>query len=353
MSKKRVDFADNVENKTSGESSRRFKEKHSLDSDEEDEGLKYDILDEDDIEGQEEATIDYDQGIRITPFNMREEMEEGHFDKDGTFIFEKDKGEIRDGWLDNIDWIQIKEVDKNNLDGENEDSDDDPSNIDLIPIYKQMLELIQPGETVTKALRRLGGNQRKQVSSMDKWKAKKQKVEETPEEMLNKENIMKLTGLADEVLSTGNMDVYQMTYEKISFEVKKSEENSTKSKTVIPQGTQDDDALDMFADTFDAREAEKLSSAERKGETDKDTIKHGADGDKPDSQKATSTKTDTVKWEYKWENIADAEIHGPYDSSQMFDWTEDGYFPDGVFVRKVGSDGQFYSSKRIDFDLYI
>ncbi|KAK3609780.1 hypothetical protein CHS0354_022640 [Potamilus streckersoni] len=352
MSKKRVDFAGDVENIASGESSRRFKEKHSLDSDEEDEGLKDDILDEDDIEGQEEATIDYDQGIRITPFNMREEMEEGHFDKDGTFIFEKDKGEIRDGWLDNIDWVQIKEIDKNKL-GENEESDDEPSTVDTIATYKQMLELIHPGETVTKALQRFGGTQRKQVSSMDKWKAKKQKVEETPEEKENKENFMKLTGFADEILGTGNMDIYQMTYEKISYEVKKSEENSTKSRTVIPQGTDDDDALDMFADNFDAREAEKLSSAEKKGDKDKDTDEHRADGDKPTGQEVTDTKTNAVKWEYKWENNADAEVHGPYDSSQMFEWTEDGYFPDGVFVRKVGSDGQFYSSKRIDFDLYI
>ena len=39
--------------------------------------------------GQEEATIDFDQGVQITPFNMREEMEEGHFDTDGMYIWDK------------------------------------------------------------------------------------------------------------------------------------------------------------------------------------------------------------------------------------------------------------------------
>ena len=35
--------------------------------------------------------MDYEEGIQITPFNMRDELEEGHFDSEGTFIFEKDK----------------------------------------------------------------------------------------------------------------------------------------------------------------------------------------------------------------------------------------------------------------------
>ena len=43
------------------------------------------------LTGQEEPTIDFDDDIQITPFNMRDEMEEGHFDKDGTFIFDKSK----------------------------------------------------------------------------------------------------------------------------------------------------------------------------------------------------------------------------------------------------------------------
>ena len=40
--------------------------------------------------GQEDATIDYDEGIKITPFNMKEELQTGHFDKQGTFIFDKE-----------------------------------------------------------------------------------------------------------------------------------------------------------------------------------------------------------------------------------------------------------------------
>lgn len=62
--------------------------------------------------------------------------------------------------------------------------------------------------------------------------------------------------------------------------------------------------------------------------------------------------SDEVQWEYKWENTDQAEVHGPFPSSSMHEWVEEGKFPQGVFVRKVGSGSDFYTSKRIDFDLY-
>lgn len=55
--------------------------------------------------GQEEATIEFDENIQITPFNMREELEEGHFDTDGTYIFDKSKVEC---W--NVCWCDIDDV---------------------------------------------------------------------------------------------------------------------------------------------------------------------------------------------------------------------------------------------------
>jgi hypothetical protein len=39
---------------------------------------------------------------------MKEEMEEGHFDADGHYHFNKDaKGDLKDNWLDNIDWVKV------------------------------------------------------------------------------------------------------------------------------------------------------------------------------------------------------------------------------------------------------
>lgn len=40
--------------------------------------------------GQEDDTIAFDGEITIMPFNMKEEMETGHFDTAGTYIFSKE-----------------------------------------------------------------------------------------------------------------------------------------------------------------------------------------------------------------------------------------------------------------------
>ena len=39
--------------------------------------------------GQEKATIGFDDDVKITPFNIDEEMEEGHYDESGTFHWKK------------------------------------------------------------------------------------------------------------------------------------------------------------------------------------------------------------------------------------------------------------------------
>lgn len=125
--------------------------------------------------------------------------------------------------------------------------------------FRKMLEHVKENETVAKALRRLGGNKGKPLSSSQRWKAKKQKKEETEEDRKaakDKEHFLALTELADQILSTGYMDVYEMTHEKLNFEVKKMETPSDRLN--IPAGTTDDDALDMFADDFDKKEANKI-----------------------------------------------------------------------------------------------
>ena len=67
--------------------------KHSLDSDEEieDNEVEGEKLDDDDIEGQEDITIEKEGEVKITPFNLKEEQEEGHFAKDGNFVWKKEK----------------------------------------------------------------------------------------------------------------------------------------------------------------------------------------------------------------------------------------------------------------------
>lgn len=92
---------------------------------------------------------------RFTAFNMREEMDEGHFDKDGHFIWKNEK-EVRDNWLDNIDWQKIKS-DKNMESNSNDSENEELEPFQEIQVYKEILNYLKPNETINKALRRLGG----------------------------------------------------------------------------------------------------------------------------------------------------------------------------------------------------
>ncbi len=135
----------------------------------------------------------------------------------------------------------------------------------------------QEGETVNKALRRLGGG-KSNASASQRWKKQKTKKDDQTEEEKAKaakdsENFLKLTGmihlfsfrqldfdtsvnfesiaklracmllhlllsgLADELLSCGELEIYQATFEKLAFSIKEAEEKEAAAKTHIPKGT--------------------------------------------------------------------------------------------------------------------
>nr|CAB3229101.1 CD2 antigen cytoplasmic tail-binding protein 2 [Phallusia mammillata] len=336
----------------------RFKEDHSLDSDEEDENgdekkEQFEKLTEEDVEGAEDEENDdpyeNEDGPRITPFNLKEEMEEGDFDKTGHYHFNKDK-EIHDNWLDNIDWVKIKKV-KKSEDVEMSSGDEGPDDFDEVKILGEIVQLLQKGETVSGGLRRLGGKEKtKKKGAQRSWK--KEKVydleagdEDTEKPMdedtkLNdekekKERFLQLTELADQMAGAGHYDIYSDTFEKIQYKL-----NSLKVSKLasIPEGANADDALDIFADDIDASELNKPTKVSATP-TEQD-------------DKANGNDDASVKWEYKWKADAD-ETFGPFTSQQMAEWKEEGFFNKEVKVRKVAEgDVPFYDAKRIDFDLY-
>ena len=87
----------------------------------------------------------------------------------------------------------------------------------------------------------------KKLSTADRWKAKKNPAaykEHDEKSAL----ITRLTELANELLKrTGNMDIYEESYEKIKKLVDVSKKSSHPSKQEAE--------LDMYADDFDEKEA--------------------------------------------------------------------------------------------------
>ncbi|KAG5831948.1 hypothetical protein ANANG_G00285900 [Anguilla anguilla] len=337
----------------------RFKGKHSLDSDEEDEGeegeesSKYNILASDDVEGQEDATIDCDEGVPITPFNLTEEMQEGHFDSEGNYFVKKEE-EIRDNWLDNIDWVKIKEQPVRRKKGlaakrrrragdedeaeeekqreekqeeseeevESQPAEDPLANYSKEQLTEAVIELLLPGETVAGGLRRLGGLGRKKVKGRVEGK------EAGPDR--DAEKLDRLTALADRLVGSGEFEIYQQTYERLSFRLKAMRGGKGGQRG---EAVEEEDELDMFADQIDCLDKGKTQEQE---------------------EMSSEMLSEEVMWEYRWQNDDKAELYGPFSSQQMQDWVDEGYFKDGVYCRKVGQGGaQFYSSKRLDFDLYI
>ncbi|CAG5118086.1 unnamed protein product [Candidula unifasciata] len=359
-------MADNLDE--SIEKATRFKEKHSLDSDEEDDEVKYDVLAEDDIEGQEEATIEFDDNIQITPFNMREELEEGHFDSDGTYIFDKSK-DIKDNWIDNIDWVKVKHLNPEEAKKQQQyESDDEDSaekkRADNIATYEEIMKILQEGETVAKAIRRLAKNKDKIPSASQKWRKKKQKTSDNKEEdqeAVNKaieeqKEMLHLTELCDKLVQQGVIDIYETPYERIAFTLKQLKQKDQNSKLTVAESMQVDDGLDMFAEDFDSKEADKIKgtpgSTESKPDETGDSSKVEELGGESSKQEVEITEHTSIMWEYKIKNTDDSEIKGPFTTLQMISWAEDGTFNDGVFCRKYQSNGQFYNSSRMDFELY-
>jgi CD2 antigen cytoplasmic tail-binding protein 2 len=279
--------------------------KHTLDSDEEDDEQvreKYDILDPDRIEGEEDGDVRDEAEVQITPFNMKDELEEGHFDKQGMFIFKKDPDQIQDHWLDNIDWVKVEE---RATAATKPDSEPKPDHqFDLKDNYRRIVSLLKPGETVKQAIRRLGQS----ASSAKRKKSNSETDDGDESKNIAKEEMMNLISLADELISSGDMDAYERTFEQLTFRLKDS-----------------DAALDMFSE---------------KDQTDASTSK-------------TEAAIESVAWELRWSDADDAEVHGPFPNEQMLQWRDAGYFANGAFVRQVGKAGAvFHSANRIDFDLY-
>jgi CD2 antigen cytoplasmic tail-binding protein 2 len=178
--------------------------------------------------------------------------------------------------------------------------------VDVAKCHEKILALIKPGETIQRAIQRLGKSSKKyKIATLSKAK----KAELPSDVLEERDQMLDLTSIANDLLLSGDMNVYEKTYEQLAHLLKEGQKANS---------------MDMFSE---------------------DNVEVSKD-------KATDEAND-VTWEFKWENKDDAQIFGPNTNEQMKKWVGEGYFESGVWVRQIGkSDSQFYTSKRIDFDLY-
>lgn len=295
----------------------------------------------DDIEGEEagDERVDAEEEVKFTPFNMKEELEEGHFDQMGHYHFKKGDERHLDNWLDDVDWVKVKK-DENyrkkyyTAEGEYNSSSDEEAAValnlvkkfDSLASFKEILGFMQPKESINKTLQRLNKSKMK-ISTAQRIKMKKEGIVDEASE-----TITKITGIVNEILTrTGNMSVYELTYEQIQLKVKDLGDKAEAGSSKEPE-------LDMYADDFDEKE-KKLREPAGKSVTFA----------KPEDK---SEEEPSLMWEYKLTQSEDGDILGPFTTEQMSKKADDGDFKGNVFVRKVGEE-RFYSSARIDFELYL
>ncbi|KAI5119732.1 hypothetical protein M0805_008662 [Coniferiporia weirii] len=208
---------------------------------EDSEGSEDEPEDEDDAERRKKAGM----GFELSSFNMREEMEEGKFTEDGSFVRTFDPHAIHDRWLDGTDEREMKrarrakraqqKVEREKLRAEDREAQQSGNKEDM---EKAILSMLKRGETVLEALARLGAKAKKEGGKEKRTKkAPKTKTHEMDVDADNprskalpssakpsaqKSKIEQLTTLASNLLALGDVDIYNKTYEHLLRSVRSS-----------------------------------------------------------------------------------------------------------------------------------
>lgn len=132
------------------------------DSDESEE----DIFKEKYIKSSEIAGQEFGDRDGFEEFNMKKELEEGDFTKDGVYVRRKDEQAIHDSWLKGITEDDIKKAKEAH---EKAQMVAEPVVETVEASWKKVLEILKPGENILTAIARLG------VKKVPKWKKVKQK----------------------------------------------------------------------------------------------------------------------------------------------------------------------------------
>lgn len=118
----------------------------------------------DDAERRKKAGM----GFELTSFNMREEMEEGKFAEDGTYVRSFDPHAVHDKWMDGLDEREIKKARRQHRHMERIQKEKQKAEERELQqlggkeeMEKALLPLLKKGETVLEALQRLGAKVKK------------------------------------------------------------------------------------------------------------------------------------------------------------------------------------------------
>jgi CD2 antigen cytoplasmic tail-binding protein 2 len=256
---------------------------------------------------------------KLDAFNMRSENEEGRFDETGNYVRKAlDPDSVHDNWLEGVSKKEMKRAKEAQALREEEQRRRDRADEKLVTadLLGTLIRHLQVGETVLEALQRLNRGKPRE-KAVPKWKLKRMKGKQNghghghghaengdsmdvdepaaavdPAETKRKEAVEAITGAAEQLMTRGDLEVYE-------------------------------------------RERELLMRMYKR-ETGDDWVDERRQNEEEETSNDTSNETNM--WEYHWADNRDGgQIHGPYDHATMKAWTEAGYFGDGFECRPAGA----------------
>ncbi|XP_044724568.1 GYF domain-containing protein [Hirsutella rhossiliensis] len=234
---------------------------------------------------------------RVEAFNLREEMEEGRFDQDGTYVRKaEDPDAAHDKWLEGLSKKDMRKAAEAHERREEEARKQRIQEDGLLvsDLLKALIIELEKAETPLEALARLAKHQTK-PKKVPKWKLNKKNkgadgmhvdsgVAEDPAQTRIKESINAITDAADKLLSRDYEEVYDQERELLIREY--------------------------------ARQT-------------------GQDWVEP-KPAAEGGETSSAVWEFRWTDGRDGgTTQGPFDGATMKAWEEAGYFEQGVEFRRA------------------
>ncbi|KAF9520472.1 hypothetical protein BS47DRAFT_1335636 [Hydnum rufescens UP504] len=163
---------------------------------------------------------------------MKAEMDEGKFAEDGTFHRTFDPHEAHDKWMEGIDDRECVRHEQERVRVRHEE--DIAKSRD--EVTKDLVCLLDKGETVLEALQRLGKGARSKFPDVSRppRKARRTRAHDHPNSTSvdsdeprdsissSPSPIERITALSSTLMSLGNMDVYEETYESLLRFVRRS-----------------------------------------------------------------------------------------------------------------------------------
>lgn len=184
-------------------------------------------------------------GFELSSFNMKAEMEEGKFAEDGTFHRSFDPHAVHDRWLEDTDDREMrkarktkKKMELREREAAQQEADAEKGKDEL---YKELVSFLAKGESVLEALQRLGKGSSGPGAKKKPRKGKGEAANAVPSISSTMDvddtiapisqshapaavptPIERVTSLASTLMSIGNLDIYEETYESLLRTVRRS-----------------------------------------------------------------------------------------------------------------------------------